>query len=217
MLRSVCALVLALLLCAPLFAAVTGQEMQQEMQEMKQEVKQEVKQEEPQDMLDQERFDQEMQQDILAQEKFDQELPQEMQDVQTQDLETQDVQTQDLETFSLAQLYRRKVQVAEWHTRRKQGLPSWVPSSYATTHSGVKVTLQGTSIKYLIHKGPKNSDSSFKTIITEARYMTSAWKLKQRKYYNGRVTVQDLMNAAGGTYTWWDENCHKAAEDMMNL
>ncbi|KAK7877727.1 hypothetical protein WMY93_030541 [Mugilogobius chulae] len=125
--------------------------------------------------------------------------------------------TGDMSISELRQLYRRRVLVAEKFVRLKEGVPDWMPTVYVNSHSGVRVTLEGTPIKYLIHKGPKNSDSSYKTIITEARHMNSKWQLRDTKYYKGRVTVQDLMNAAGGTYTWWDANCHKAARDMMNL
>ena len=124
---------------------------------------------------------------------------------------------QDMNMSELRQLYNRRVMVAEKLVRLKQGVPSWMPTVYVNSHSGVRVTLQGTSTKYLIHKGPRNSDSSYKTIITDARNMNSAWKLKATKSYNGRVTVANLIAAAGGEYTFYDENCHAAADAMMNL
>ncbi|XP_072316543.1 uncharacterized protein [Eucyclogobius newberryi] len=127
------------------------------------------------------------------------------------------VRGRDMTQAELRQLYNRRVTVAEKMVRLKQGVPSWMPTVYVNSHSGVRVTLEGTNIKYLIHKGPKNSDSSFKTIITEAGHMGSGWKLKNTVNYSGRVTVQNLINAAGGEYTFYDENCHEAANAMMNL
>ncbi|KAJ0000558.1 hypothetical protein NQD34_012400 [Periophthalmus magnuspinnatus] len=110
-----------------------------------------------------------------------------------------------------------RVLVAEKLVRVKQNMPSWMPTIYINSHSGVRVTLEGTPHQYLIHKGPENSESEYKSVITDARNMRSGWQLKSTKYYNGRVTVQDLINAAGAATGVFVSNCHQAADAMMGL
>ncbi|KAJ0066415.1 hypothetical protein NL108_013059 [Boleophthalmus pectinirostris] len=124
---------------------------------------------------------------------------------------------QDMSAAQLTQLYNRRVLVAEKMTRLKDGWPSWTPHIYATTHSGVRVTLQGTSTKYLIHKGPKNSGSGYQTIITDARHMLPNWTLERTVNYNGRVSVGDMIRAGGAVYNVLTNNCHQAADAMLAL
>uniref|UniRef100_A0A8C6TBC0 Uncharacterized protein n=1 Tax=Neogobius melanostomus TaxID=47308 RepID=A0A8C6TBC0_9GOBI len=122
----------------------------------------------------------------------------------------------DLSGSDLNRLYNTRVHYAEWVTRPKQGMPSWVPHWCITTHSGVRVKLDDGR-RFLIHKGPDFGVAS-ETVITDAAHMSDKWQVKTATYFARIITVGDFVKAAGENYNIWSgQHCHAAAEDMMNL
>uniref|UniRef100_A0A8C6TGS7 Uncharacterized protein n=1 Tax=Neogobius melanostomus TaxID=47308 RepID=A0A8C6TGS7_9GOBI len=94
-------------------------------------------------------------------------------------------------------------------------MPGWVPNTYPTSHSGVRVTLDDGQ-KFLIHKG-RNFGVASETVITSAAHMSNKWQVKEAQDIGGTKTVGDLVKAGGEKYNiWTGQHCHGAAKDMMN-
>ncbi|CAL1612044.1 unnamed protein product [Knipowitschia caucasica] len=121
-----------------------------------------------------------------------------------------------LSPSGLNKLYNTRVQTAEHVTRLKQGMPSWVPKTYFTSHSGVRVTLDNGK-QYLIHKGPGFGRAS-DTVVTDAAHMSNRWQVKKSQNMGGSRTVGDMVKAGGSRYSLIKgKHCHKAAKNMMRL
>uniref|UniRef100_A0A8C6UXJ2 Uncharacterized protein n=1 Tax=Neogobius melanostomus TaxID=47308 RepID=A0A8C6UXJ2_9GOBI len=121
----------------------------------------------------------------------------------------------DLSGSALTRLYNTGVQFAEWVTRPKQLMPSWVPEWCVTTHSGVLVTLVDGQ-KFLIHKGPGFGVAS-ETVVTDIAHMSDRWEVKETRYFAGTKTVGDFVQTGGENYSILKgQHCHTAAKDMMN-
>ncbi|KAK7877729.1 hypothetical protein WMY93_030543 [Mugilogobius chulae] len=126
---------------------------------------------------------------------------------------------QDMTIAELRVLYARRVLTAERVQRLKQGVKPGTKMWYGNSHSGVRVTLEGTPHQYLIHKGPKYSGwFHHKTVITDTRNMRqTGWTVKETRDFGGSVTVNDMIRAGGGFYLLLGANCHDAAKAIMRL
>uniref|UniRef100_A0A667Y7R6 Uncharacterized protein n=1 Tax=Myripristis murdjan TaxID=586833 RepID=A0A667Y7R6_9TELE len=82
------------------------------------------------------------------------------------------------------------------------------------SHSGVRVTLEDGS-QWLIHNGSGNGISS-DTVVVSDRFMSSKWRVRQR-HWTSPGTVSDLVEAGGREYSLWSNNCHQAAERILDL
>uniref|UniRef100_A0A673LC92 Uncharacterized protein n=1 Tax=Sinocyclocheilus rhinocerous TaxID=307959 RepID=A0A673LC92_9TELE len=111
----------------------------------------------------------------------------------------------------LNKLYNSKVYMAELFTRPLDGIPFQIG---ILGHSGVRVTLQDGS-KWLIHKGDGYGKSS-QTIVVDGRHMSNNWKLKEQKDFRGSKTVSDFVKAGGAEYKLLFDNCHNAANRIMD-
>ncbi|XP_038160489.1 uncharacterized protein LOC119796142 [Cyprinodon tularosa] len=118
----------------------------------------------------------------------------------------------DLSGQDLMDLYNKRVYQAEKVERRlgSSSSPFW-PFS----HTGVRVTLDDGS-QWLVHKGDNYGITS-QTVATDVRHMSSDWKPKgQPRDFQGTKTVADFVRVGGSNYhVLWD-NCHQAADRMMN-
>ncbi|KAK7918961.1 hypothetical protein WMY93_010245 [Mugilogobius chulae] len=122
----------------------------------------------------------------------------------------------DLPPSGLNELYNSRVVSADLVRRPKQGMPSWVPNTYFTSHSGVRVTLDNGK-QYLIHKGPGYGKAS-DTVVTDARHMSNKWQVKKTENFGGSRTVGDMVKAGGSRYSILrGKHCHTAAKNMMRL
>ncbi|KAI9999617.1 hypothetical protein NQD34_018342 [Periophthalmus magnuspinnatus] len=122
----------------------------------------------------------------------------------------------DMSAEGLRTLYNSKVKSAELMTRPKQGMPSWVPNTYFTSHSGVRVTLDNGK-QYLIHKGPGYGKAS-DTVVTDANHMSNKWRVKKNQDFGGSRTVGDMVKAGGTRYSLLrGKHCHNAAKKIMRL
>ncbi|KAG7218237.1 hypothetical protein INR49_020546 [Caranx melampygus] len=65
--------------------------------------------------------------------------------------------------------------------------------------------------QWLVHKGDGYGRAS-ETVVTDARHMGPAWK-----NFHGRRTVSDLIRVGGRNYNLLTDNCHHAANRIMNL
>ncbi|XP_074540332.1 uncharacterized protein LOC141801253 [Halichoeres trimaculatus] len=117
----------------------------------------------------------------------------------------------ELSKAELTALYNSPVFKAEKMKRPLLGVPFMLgPFS----HSGVRVTLANGD-QWLIHKGDNYGQSS-QTVVVNAEHMSSKWKVVESKKFDGRKRVADFVEAGGSEFTWWDDNCHKASDNMMN-
>ncbi|XP_051255372.1 uncharacterized protein LOC127362983 [Dicentrarchus labrax] len=82
------------------------------------------------------------------------------------------------------------------------------------SHSGVRVTLADRS-QWLIHKGGNYGVSS-QTVVTNARHMSSDWRVVQTLDFQGTKTVADFVAAGGSDYSLIFDNCHLGSRRMMN-
>uniref|UniRef100_A0A671QWK2 Uncharacterized protein n=1 Tax=Sinocyclocheilus anshuiensis TaxID=1608454 RepID=A0A671QWK2_9TELE len=111
----------------------------------------------------------------------------------------------------LKKLYNSKVYMAERFARPLYGMPFQIG---ILSHSGVRVTLQDGS-KWLIHKGDDYGKSS-QTVVVDGHHMSNNWKLKEQKDFGGSKTVSDFVKTGGAEYKLLFDNCHNAANRMMN-
>ncbi|XP_061165466.1 uncharacterized protein LOC133174365 [Saccostrea echinata] len=125
----------------------------------------------------------------------------------------------------LRRLYNSRVTWAEywtrplgsgwWSSRRKRSF------DYHLHHAGVVVTVENGD-RWLIHKGSNYGDSS-DTVITDAAYMSSRWRLWSRNYSRSvrhcRYTVNMFMQHAlvSTPYNLIGANCQTAANGMWAL
>ncbi|XP_071324355.1 uncharacterized protein [Trachinotus anak] len=95
------------------------------------------------------------------------------------------------------------------------------PHHDPSTHSGVRevclfnrVTL-GDGSKWLIHKGNDYGRAS-ETVVTDARHMGPGWRPESTRDFLGEKTVSDLLRIGGQNYNVLTDNCHHAADRIMN-
>ncbi|XP_043973372.1 uncharacterized protein LOC122831334 [Gambusia affinis] len=117
----------------------------------------------------------------------------------------------DLSGSDLTELYNKRVHLAEEMRRPLGNLPFTLG---VFSHCGVRVTLDDGS-RWLIHKGDGYGISS-QTVATDARHMSSRWKVIESKDFEGTKTVSDLVGAGGTNYRLIGENCHDACDNIMN-
>uniref|UniRef100_A0A8C2CVP6 Uncharacterized protein n=1 Tax=Cyprinus carpio TaxID=7962 RepID=A0A8C2CVP6_CYPCA len=110
----------------------------------------------------------------------------------------------------LRKLYNSKVFKAERMTRPLKGVTFQVGK---LSHSGVRVTLEDGT-KWLIHKGDGFGISS-QTVVVAARHMSNTWTIVETKDFRGSKTVSDFVKAGGTDYKLLFDNCHDAADRMM--
>ncbi|XP_067250733.1 uncharacterized protein [Chanodichthys erythropterus] len=111
----------------------------------------------------------------------------------------------------LRKLYNSKVFKAERMTRPLEGMSF---QAGILSHSGVRVTLEDGT-KWLVHKGDGYGISS-QTVVVAARHMSSNWKIVETKDFRGSKTVSDFVKAGGTNYKLLFDNCHNAADRMMD-
>uniref|UniRef100_A0A671QWK9 Lipocalin/cytosolic fatty-acid binding domain-containing protein n=1 Tax=Sinocyclocheilus anshuiensis TaxID=1608454 RepID=A0A671QWK9_9TELE len=111
----------------------------------------------------------------------------------------------------LRKLYNSKVFKAERMTRPLEGMTFQVGK---LSHSGVRVTLEDDT-KWLVHKGDGYGISS-QTVVVAARHMSNNWKIVETKNFRGSKTVSDFVKAGGTDYKLLFDNCHDAADRMMD-
>ncbi|KAF4103065.1 hypothetical protein G5714_015948 [Onychostoma macrolepis] len=111
----------------------------------------------------------------------------------------------------LRKLYNSKVYLAERMTRPLEGMTIQVGK---LSHSGVRVTLEDGT-KWLVHKGDGYGISS-QTVVVAARHMANNWKIVETKNFGGSKTVSDFVKAGGTDYKLLFDNCHDAADRMMD-
>lgn len=111
----------------------------------------------------------------------------------------------------LRKLYNSKVFKAERMTRPLEGMSFQVG---IVSHSGVRVTIEDGTI-WLVHKGDGYGISS-QTVVVAARHMSSNWKIVETKNFGGSKTVSDFVKAGGTDYKLLFDNCHDAADRMMD-
>ncbi|XP_035987682.1 uncharacterized protein LOC105923093 isoform X2 [Fundulus heteroclitus] len=117
----------------------------------------------------------------------------------------------DLSGPALTALYNKKVYLAEVMRRPLGNLPVAVG---IISHCGVRVTLDDGS-KWLVHKGDGYGISS-QTVVTDARHMSSNWRVIASKNFRGARTVSGLVTAGGPDYRLFGDNCHDACKKIMN-
>lgn len=110
----------------------------------------------------------------------------------------------------LRKLYNSKVFKAERMTRPLKGVTFQVGK---LSHSGVRVTLEDGT-KWLVHKGDGFGISS-QTVVVAARHMSNTWTIVETKDFRGSKTVSDFVKAGGTDYRLLFDNCHDAADRMM--
>uniref|UniRef100_A0A673FW69 LRAT domain-containing protein n=1 Tax=Sinocyclocheilus rhinocerous TaxID=307959 RepID=A0A673FW69_9TELE len=110
----------------------------------------------------------------------------------------------------LKKLYNSKVYMAERFARPLDGMPFQIG---ILSHSGVSDSTDGS--KWLIHKGDDYGKSS-QTVVVDGHHMSNNWKLKEQKDFGGSKTVSDFVKAGGAEYKLLFDNCHNAANWMMN-
>ncbi|XP_067305714.1 uncharacterized protein [Pseudorasbora parva] len=111
----------------------------------------------------------------------------------------------------LRKLYNSKVFKAERMTRPLEGMSIQVGK---LSHSGVRVTLEDGT-KWLVHKGDGYGISS-QTVVVAARHMSNNWKIVETKDFRGSKTVSAFVKAGGTDYKLLFDNCHDAADRMMD-
>ncbi|XP_056114427.1 uncharacterized protein LOC130090838 [Rhinichthys klamathensis goyatoka] len=111
----------------------------------------------------------------------------------------------------LRKLYNSKVFKAERMTRPLEGMSFQVGK---ISHSGVRVTLEDGT-KWLVHKGDGYGIST-QTVVVDARHMSSNWKIVETKNFRGSKTVSAFVKAGGTDYKLLFDNCHDAADRMMD-
>ncbi|KAL3064955.1 hypothetical protein OYC64_001065 [Pagothenia borchgrevinki] len=116
----------------------------------------------------------------------------------------------DLSGPALLALLNSPVHLAE---RMKRPLDGFSWQRGCLSHSGVRVTLADGS-QWLVHKGDKFGISS-QTVVVDARHMSDAWEVFEKKDFNGEDTVSDFVEAGGTDYTLVFNNCHAASLNMM--
>ncbi|CAJ1061335.1 uncharacterized protein LOC127362983 [Xyrichtys novacula] len=117
----------------------------------------------------------------------------------------------DLSGSALTRLYNSPVYKAE---RMKRPLDGTSFVLGPISHSGVRVTL-ADGAKWLIHKGGNYGVSS-QTVVTDARHMSSDWRVVQTAEFNGRKTVADFVATGGSEYSLLFDNCHMGSNRMMD-
>uniref|UniRef100_A0A3P9PFT4 LRAT domain-containing protein n=1 Tax=Poecilia reticulata TaxID=8081 RepID=A0A3P9PFT4_POERE len=117
----------------------------------------------------------------------------------------------DLSGSALTNLYNKRVHLAEAMRRPLGSLPVTLG---VISHCGVRVTLADGS-RWLIHKGGGYGISS-QTVATDARHMSSNWRVIGSKNFRGTKTVSDLVGAGGPNYRLFGDNCHDACDNIMN-
>ncbi|KAK3529136.1 hypothetical protein QTP70_016770 [Hemibagrus guttatus] len=108
----------------------------------------------------------------------------------------------------LKKLYNSKVYHAERLTRPLKGF-----GFQAGIVNDFRVTL-GDGTKWLVHKGNAFGISS-QTVVVDAKHMSNSWKIKEAKNFGGSKTVSDFVKAGGTSYNLLFDNCHNAANRMM--
>ncbi|KAK7147190.1 hypothetical protein R3I94_009896 [Phoxinus phoxinus] len=111
----------------------------------------------------------------------------------------------------LRKLYNSKVFKAERMTRPLEGMSFQIGK---LSHSGVRVTLEDGT-KWLVHKGDGFGIST-QTVVVDARHMSSKWKIVETKDFRGSKTVSAFVKAGGTDYKLLFDNCHNAADRMMD-
>lgn len=111
----------------------------------------------------------------------------------------------------LRKLYNSKVFKAERMTRPLEGMSFQVGK---LSHSGVRVTLEDGT-KWLVHKGDSYGIST-QTVVVASRHMSNNWKIVETKDFRGSKTVSDFVKAGGTDYKLLFDNCHDAADRMMD-
>uniref|UniRef100_A0A8C9ZQC6 Uncharacterized protein n=1 Tax=Sander lucioperca TaxID=283035 RepID=A0A8C9ZQC6_SANLU len=117
----------------------------------------------------------------------------------------------DMSLSQLITLYSTPVFKAERMKRPLEGT-SFVLGPIS--HSGVRVTL-GDGSQWLIHKGDNYGISS-QTVVTSADNMSSDWTVVQTVDFQGTKKVLDFVRDGGSEYSLIFDNCHLAAQRMMN-
>ncbi|CAJ1061336.1 uncharacterized protein LOC124065402 [Xyrichtys novacula] len=117
----------------------------------------------------------------------------------------------DLSGSALTRLYNSPVYKAE---RMKRPLDGTSFVLGPISHSGVRVTL-ADGAQWLIHKGDDYGVSS-QTVVTDARHMSSDWRVVQTAEFNGRKTVADFVATGGSEYSLLFDNCHMGSNRMMD-
>ncbi|XP_077072384.1 uncharacterized protein LOC143723604 isoform X2 [Siphateles boraxobius] len=111
----------------------------------------------------------------------------------------------------LRKLYNSKVFKAERMTRPLEGMSF---QAGKLSHSGVRVTLEDGT-KWLVHKGDGYGIST-QTVVVAARHMSNNWKIVETKDFRGSKTVSAFVKAGGTDYKLLFDNCHDAADRMMD-
>ncbi|WP_272581421.1 MULTISPECIES: hypothetical protein, partial [unclassified Providencia] len=110
----------------------------------------------------------------------------------------------------LTKLYNSKVFMAERMTRPLEGMTF---QAGMLSHSGVRITLEDGT-KWLVHKGNRYGILS-NTVVVAARHMSNNWKIVETKNFHGSKRVTDFVAAGGTDYKLLFDNCHDAADRMM--
>nr|XP_046256732.1 uncharacterized protein LOC124065402 [Scatophagus argus] len=117
----------------------------------------------------------------------------------------------DLSGSALTRLYNSPVYKAERMKRPLEGASFMLGP---LSHSGVRVTLADGS-PWLVHKGGNYGRSS-QTVVTDARHMSSDWRVVQTLNFQGTKKVADFVAAGGSDYSLIFDNCHMGSRRMMD-
>ncbi|XP_064605827.1 uncharacterized protein LOC135470721 [Liolophura sinensis] len=109
---------------------------------------------------------------------------------------------------SLTNLYNSKVVTAEKMQRPLQGSLGLK----GVPHQGVRVTTESGD-QWLVHKTKGQGSSD--TVVTDARHMSSAWNVVDKKDISGGRSVGDYVAAGGTKYNVVTNNCLDATRRMM--